>query len=1111
MLVGIAFIAVLATTLASLTRVQTNLAAGAIDHDDARRYAHSAMLEALGELQRHAGHDTVATVTGDNLQARDGRLPRALPSLRHWTAVLDSAAAHPEDPSLPNPNRGRLLAWLVSGARCADPMARAAQRIRPQEKAADGRRRWVRLMPPASDADAPVYAERVPLRLACPHGQAATPPGGAFAWWVGDMGRRARIDLPHPADTPQALPRPPDPSGLPGLGNWNRIPEGERMRLRQVSALRLVGLGSDDVPDPAATYRHDLTTEGIMLATDSRHGGTRMDLGPAFDAKASILAGRPIFPPADATFEGAGIFRCGRLPPRPSGTLPPDGHDPGGPAWDSWLSYAGLCRTRGALPCSTPDKGGIAPAIHTFQATFTLVAMPREGGGQVLVWRCMPVVVLWNPWTRDIAAGTCTLVARRRSQGWDRKANPDSRLLEQQLRSVEWTDAGVRQRHYDIDAPSGIRDPLLVHIPHPVLHAGEARVFSLAQDHDGRSGRIPSLAPGLRPHCAITHVQGHPLTPNIPWILPPVRIKAQVYMQTTRTGCIELFAGNAVGGAPVVRIDGIGWLDKSKTSLTHVFDVPRAISDAMPLPGMSSRTPLPSAPTTIPTWGRRLQLRGPASPEVERFAFPLATQRTQAVRWLAWQNPVAARMGRRPAEAPLPETDGSGYATCATYLAYSCLQPAPQGSDPFAVPLLPGSDSAVPVMQDLNRCALVDVPELGDRGFFSVGQLMHAQLPLLRWEKTPGELLANDAGPAVQFTGSNTPLFALGGSSPDPQVPPDKTCAWLPARADGTGLERIRKPFAWQDLSLWLNASAWDSCWFSTAGTDGKAWNPRIVPLPSPETPTGSIRELSDEASLRVAATRLGIAGGFNVNSTSTAAWQALLDGMRPRGGAADACFAGIWQDPRRPDASDAAGTPMAPRPLTHADSAALASAIVREVKERGPFLSLADFINRSPTPPHDRTPDETLSCARQGTLDAAIGSARLDKPRGAAVQKPTDTDGAAYPSARIADGPIHSGLPAFPTQQRLLYHLAPLLGTRSDTFIIRAYGEKTDPADPARIAAKAWCEAIVQRIPEYLVPESAGGDAPWTHPSDLAHPVNQAFGRRFIITSFRWLDESEL
>ncbi len=61
---------------------------------------------------------------------------------------------------------------------------------------------------------------------------------------------------------------------------------------------------------------------------------------------------------------------------------------------------------------------------------------------------------------------------------------------------------------------------------------------------------------------------------------------------------------------------------------------------------------------------------------------------------------------------------------------------------------------------------------------------------------------------------------------------------------------------------------------------------------------------------------------------------------------------------------------------------------------------------------------------------------------------------------------------------------MLPWLSVRSDTFRIRAYGESSNPAEATKAESSAWCEAVVQRLPDTL----------------------PGFGKRFAIVYFRWL-----
>jgi hypothetical protein len=91
-------------------------------------------------------------------------------------------------------------------------------------------------------------------------------------------------------------------------------------------------------------------------------------------------------------------------------------------------------------------------------------------------------------------------------------------------------------------------------------------------------------------------------------------------------------------------------------------------------------------------------------------------------------------------------------------------------------------------------------------------------------------------------------------------------------------------------------------------------------------------------------------------------------------------------------------------------------------------------------------------------------------------------------------------------TQGDLMGALASVATVRGDTFKIRAYGEAT-ASDGKTVIARAWCEAIVQRVPDFVDPR----DNPGTALASLASNTNKTFGRRFNLVSFRWLKETEI
>ena len=112
--------------------------------------------------------------------------------------------------------------------------------------------------------------------------------------------------------------------------------------------------------------------------------------------------------------------------------------------------------------------------------------------------------------------------------------------------------------------------------------------------------------------------------------------------------------------------------------------------------------------------------------------------------------------------------------------------------------------------------------------------------------------------------------------------------------------------------------------------------------------------------------------------------------------------------------------------------------------------------------------------------------------------------DSAEYKFPDAAVGQATYGLPGWTRQADVLRALAPIMTARDDTFTIRAYGDARDKS--GNITARATCEAVVRRTAEYLDP----ADLPELTGTPT-RPINQAFGRRFQLVSFRWLSPAEL
>lgn len=302
--------------------------------------------------------------------------------------------------------------------------------------------------------------------------------------------------------------------------------------------------------------------------------------------------------------------------------------------------------------------------------------------------------------------------------------------------------------------------------------------------------------------------------------------------------------------------------------------------------------------------------------------------------------------------------------------------------------------------------------------------------------------------------------------------------------------------------------------------------NPRF--LPWSENSDATLTEIFpsskpvDTAAERVAA-HLLIDGAFNVNSTSVAAWKAFFLGLKK----SDMPVNEAGAPQKEPKLVSTEGTPIPAnliasgkeikdsmiadvknpeqwtgfRSLTDDQIDGLSKAVVKQVRLRGPFLSLSDFINRRPG--NDK--DLALSGALQSALDdnsVSINEPYREGDRSASVAT-ASTNGFQFPEAEA--GAKAAGTPGYVKQGDLLTSLAPLITVRGDTFTIRAYGEVKDPAT-GKLLARAHCEATVQRIPDFVDMI----DAPYKAVNQLS-PTNRIFGRQLRIVSYRFLSKDEV
>ena len=248
------------------------------------------------------------------------------------------------------------------------------------------------------------------------------------------------------------------------------------------------------------------------------------------------------------------------------------------------------------------------------------------------------------------------------------------------------------------------------------------------------------------------------------------------------------------------------------------------------------------------------------------------------------------------------------------------------------------------------------------------------------------------------------------------------------------------------------------------------------------------------------------------MNSTSVAAWSALLRGNKDLAiqslqGTTDSATGTPF--PLSSSASDTTSTNgwEGFSRLSDSDIDNLAASIVDEVKTRGPFMSLSDFVNRRIS---------TDNSSAQGALQEAIEQAGINSGirENTSDTTPNYSDYASiFPYADTGARNNATGIPLEINQANILLPIAPKLTARSDTFKIRAYGEVVSMRGDA---VQAVCEAIVQRVPEYVNTVDEPWDENYTNPlfpdgAPQLDSINQSFGRRFKIVSIRWLDHAEI
>lgn len=296
--------------------------------------------------------------------------------------------------------------------------------------------------------------------------------------------------------------------------------------------------------------------------------------------------------------------------------------------------------------------------------------------------------------------------------------------------------------------------------------------------------------------------------------------------------------------------------------------------------------------------------------------------------------------------------------------------------------------------------------------------------------------------------------------------------------------------------------------------------------IPSSESENSATALFSANEGWRTTAAFQMTKGPFNVNSTSVAAWKALLSSLRgsevplvdPNALTEQMVPSNHSPFPRN---LDNPGTSIPSdggfmenqlrwtgfRDISDDEVHLLAESIVNNVRIRGPFTSLSEFVNRRLDGNNDDL--RARGALEQAILESGLNDAFLSD-RAVTEQDAGNFD---YANPAAAVGDVEAASAANLTQSDLMSAIGNSITVRGDTFVIRAYGESLSRS--GQVISTARCEAVVQRIPDLVAPEARldlqpaeTADSP-----DLAftNQINERFGRQFVVSSFRWLSPQEV
>lgn len=1128
---------VFSLALTSTLKIQIEQSSMWISQELAQENALMAMRLALGQLQKQAGPDQRITARADISESSDEN--------RYWTGVWDS------DPQ--SNEYGEHLTWLVNPENIKKSAHGSDSVLLVGENSA-------RDLGKSKQSDE-VSVKVNPQTILDEKNQ----PIGSFAYWVGDEGIKHTanyVSNDYLNESYLHVIQNSAKTGLAGMESFDELDFDHNtyqqlsraLTHSQLEIIENSDLSSDD--KVSRQHFHNISTYSKGLFTNVRDGGLKKDLTIALQPNAagsmSYVGAEP-----ESSTQQKQMWGTGGVIAGPNTSSP----DPGGPPWAQLRSFYNLpdaiefeknTSISNAFQSNYTDKiaprphkddqMGIFPVISQFNYWY-YGSVVRQSGAKWIRTHFFPAVTLWNPYDITIKAHNYYFRFSGTRDGQYTTGNtsdydfiPSSKLgpyYEIKVKiapstSTEWSNStlGMPYGFPGTGTTTGSNPEVTEYefvIQCPDIPPGEAIVFSPSSNfqYNLTDYTLNPLDPGFR-GAKYCYLDGD------------LRVTTSDHISK-----IKIFENKSTNRQLTLALAN----DKTKPdefqeANQFPLQVITGIHGNLTSAGYSYDAPSTYVATTAPDI-----VSGSADhPDAPRMGFKGVLQRmhNDPVKWGMNGRPKVYSMfnprARIGSKTPFDFTYNSspkGYQLNQSFYTALSTNNAVYKVESFDYNF-DGIENAYVGYSNTGsgnfRQILFHVPR-NQNEFTNIGSLVHAHLTKPGYDPTAGFESVDNMIEYWSFD-CYQPAYPIGNSRAHVLLKKNQvfrnhwenfTTTPLP-----TAQRKTREPdCSHYDWSYLLNDVLWDSYFFSNIPqedseqelldkyTQVKKDSDGDTLFPDPRKTLRNQNMLDWDALYRwdESAGQLLLNGAFNINSTSKEAWKGLLSSsidnkiqyidemgiLQKESNKQKVPFLRVpylfgEQISGSMDNTDDA-VHQGYKSLTLKEVDLLAEEIVKQVKERGPFFSLAHFINRS-LEASSKT-EHQLSGALQQAIDESEINAGLSL-----VTTESEWADPHYDNydREILAGEYSDGLTTYLTQADLLQQVGNVLQARSDTFRIRAYGSY-DNASTGKKEAQAWCEAIVQRIPDFVDQDLQPED-------DLDQDV---FGRKFQIIEFRWLTRNDI